>query len=304
MTRPLKIGIQLPEVEYEYTWPQLEEMARVAEGIGLDSIWLGDHLMYRYADGRREPRGPFEAWTTLAALAAVTERVQLGPLVASALFHTPPMIAKMAATVDAISRGRFVLGIGAGWHEPEYRGFGIPFDHRFSRFAEAYTVIRELFATGESTLHGEFYDIDGALLFPKPAQPGGPPVMIGSYGEKMLRLTLPDVEMWNAWSQDYGNSRKGLQKLLDRVDAICEDVGRDPATLVKTVAPLVRMKGGSGRVSDYGVPQGLDGTDIGRLADELNAYAEMGVAHVQLVLDPITAETVSDLAPLLERLDA
>lgn len=304
MTRPLKIGVQLPEVEYEYTWPQLEEMARTAEGIGLDSIWLGDHLMYRYADGTRAPRGPFEAWTTLAALAAVTERVQLGPLVASALFHTPPMIAKMAATVDTISNGRFVLGIGAGWHEPEYRGFGIPFDHRFSRFAEAYRVIRELFATGESTLKGEFYDIEGALLFPKPAQPGGPPVMIGSYGEKMLRLTLPDVEMWNAWSQDYGNTREGLQTLLHRVDGICENVGRDPSTLVKTIAPLVRMRGGSGRVSDYGVPQGLDGTDIGRLADELVAYAGMGVAHVQLVLDPITADTIADLGELLAMLDA
>jgi alkanesulfonate monooxygenase SsuD/methylene tetrahydromethanopterin reductase-like flavin-dependent oxidoreductase (luciferase family) len=304
MPRPLKIGVQLPEVEYEYTWPQLEEMARVAEDIGLDSIWLGDHLMYRYKGGSRAPRGPFEAWTTLAALAAATNRVQLGPLVASALFHTPPMIAKMAATVDNISNGRLILGIGAGWHEPEYRGFGIPYDHRFSRFAEAYSVIRELFASGESTLHGEYYDIDGALLFPKPVQPGGPPVMIGSYGEKMLELTLPDVEMWNAWSQDYGNTREGLKKLLDRVDGIAERVGREPSTLVKTVAPLIRMKGGSGRVSEYGVPQGLDGTDIGLLADELNAYAEMGIAHVQLVLDPITATTIADLAPLLQRLDA
>jgi alkanesulfonate monooxygenase SsuD/methylene tetrahydromethanopterin reductase-like flavin-dependent oxidoreductase (luciferase family) len=303
MPRPLKIGVQLPEVEYTYTWAQLEEMARVAEEIGLDSIWLGDHLMYRYEKAGREPRGPFEAWTTLSALAAVTERVQLGPLVASALFHTPPMIAKMAATVDSISNGRFILGLGAGWHEPEYRGFGIPFDHRFSRFAEAYKVIQELFATGESTLHGEYYDIDGALLFPKPVQAGGPPIMIGSYGEKMLELTLPDVQMWNAWSQDYGNNREGLQALLNRVDGIAERVGRDPSTLEKTVAPLIRMKGGSGRVSEYGVPEGLDGTDIGLIADELNAYAAMGISHVQLVLDPITANTIADLRPLLERLD-
>ncbi|HEV2073568.1 MAG TPA: LLM class flavin-dependent oxidoreductase, partial [Thermomicrobiales bacterium] len=175
MPRPLKIGVQLPEVEYEYTWPQLKEMAVIAEEIGLDSIWLGDHLMYRYADPKRAPRGPFEAWSTLAALAAVTERVQLGPLVASALFHSPPMITKKAATIDQISNGRFVLGLGAGWHEPEYRGFGFPYDHRFSRFAEAFGIIRELMTTGESTFHGEFYDIDGALLFPKPVQPGGPP---------------------------------------------------------------------------------------------------------------------------------
>jgi alkanesulfonate monooxygenase SsuD/methylene tetrahydromethanopterin reductase-like flavin-dependent oxidoreductase (luciferase family) len=303
MPRTLKIGVQLPEVEYEYTWPQLKEMALVAEGIGLDSIWLGDHLMYRYEKADREPRGPYEAWSTLSALAAVTERVTLGPLVASLLFHSPSMIAKKAATIDQISNGRFILGIGAGWHEPEYRGFGFPFDHRFSRFREAFAVIRELFETGESTFKGEYYDIDGALLFPKPVQPDGPPLMIGSYGEKMLELTLPHVQMWNAWSQDYGNTREGLKKLLDRVDAICERVGRDPATLEKTIAPLVRMKGGSGRVSDYGAPQPLDGTDVGQLADELNAYAEMGIAHVQLVLDPITADTIAELQPLLERLD-
>jgi alkanesulfonate monooxygenase SsuD/methylene tetrahydromethanopterin reductase-like flavin-dependent oxidoreductase (luciferase family) len=303
MPRPLKIGVQLPEVEYEYTWPQLKEMALLAEDIGLDSVWLGDHLMYRYEKQQREPRGPYEAWSTLAAIAAVTERIQLGPLVASALFHSPVMIAKKAATIDQISNGRFILGLGAGWHEPEYRGFGFPFDHRFSRFAEAFAIIRELFETGEFTFHGEYYDIDGGLLFPKPVQPGGPPVMIGSYGEKMLELTLPHVPMWNAWSQDYGNSREGLQTLVDRVDSIAERVGRDPSTLTKTVAPLIRMKGGSGRVSEYGVPEGLDGTDIGFIADELAAYAEIGISHVQLVLDPITADTIADLAPLLERLD-
>jgi alkanesulfonate monooxygenase SsuD/methylene tetrahydromethanopterin reductase-like flavin-dependent oxidoreductase (luciferase family) len=275
----------------------------IAEQIGLDSVWLGDHLMYRYEVAQREPRGPYEAWTTLAAIAAVTERVQIGPLVASALFHSPPMLAKKAATVDQISNGRLVLGIGAGWHEPEYKGFGFPFDHRFSRFKEAYAIIRELFATGECTFHGEYYTIEESLLFPKPVQAGGPPLMIGSFGEKMLQLTLPNAEMWNAWSQDYGNTREGLQKLLDRVDGIAERVGRDPSTLEKSVAPMLRMKGGSGRISEYGTPAMLDGTDLGLLADELHAYAEMGIAHVQLVLDPITADTISQLAPLLERLD-
>lgn len=304
MTRPLKIGVQLPEVEYEYTWPEYAEMARTAEEIGLDSIWVGDHLMYRYANPEIAPRGPFESWTTLSALAAVTERVQLGHLVASALFHTPPMIAKMAATVDQISNGRFVLGLGAGWHEPEYKGFGIPFDHRFSRFAEAYQVIRELLTTGESNLEGHFYQIEGALLFPKPVQEGGPPIMIGSYGQKMLELTLPTADWWNAWSADYGGTFEGLEKLLQRVDTIAEQVGRDPATLVKTVAPLVGMPGARGRLSEYGSPPALDGTDAASLANDLHRFAEMGVAHVQLVLDPINAETIAALQPVLEQLDS
>jgi alkanesulfonate monooxygenase SsuD/methylene tetrahydromethanopterin reductase-like flavin-dependent oxidoreductase (luciferase family) len=305
MPRPLKIGVQLPEVEYDYTWDQLATMARTAEDIGLDSIWLGDHLMYRYADTTKAPRGPYEAWTTLAALAAITSRVQLGPLVASALFHSPPMIAKKAATLDQVSNGRFILGLGAGWHEPEYRGFGVPFDHRFSRFTEAFTIIRDLFETGESTFHGEFYDIDGALLFPKPVQSGGPPIMIGSYGRKMLAHTLPHVPMWNAWSADYGNTRDGLADLLGLVDATCEMVGRDPKTLVRTVCPMVRMEGSSGRLSDYaGMPPLIEGRDTETLAAELHAYAGMGIGHVMLVLDPITADSIAALKPVLDLLDA
>ena len=303
MARPLKIGVQLPEVEYEYTWPEYAEMARVAEDIGLDSIWVGDHLMYRYADPNIAPRGPFESWTTLSALATVTERVQIGHLVASALFHTPPMIAKMAATVDQISNGQFVLGLGAGWHEPEYKGFGLPFDHRFSRFAEAFQVIREMLTTGESNLDGRFYQIEDALLFPKPVHPGGPPIMIGSIGEKMLELTLPHVDWWNAWSQDYGGTFEGLESLLTRVDSICERVGREPSALTKTVAPLIGMPGERGRISDYGSPEPLDGTDASSLANDLHRFTEMGIDHVQLVLDPINAETIAALQPVLEQLD-
>ena len=296
---PLLVGVQLPEVEYTYTWPQLAEMAQVAEDIGLDSIWMGDHLMYRYRDATLAPRGPFESWTTLAALAATTSRVQLGHLVASALFHTPPMIAKMAATVDQISRGRFVLSLGAGWHEPEYRGFGIPFDHRFSRFAEAYQIIREMLTTGQCTFRGEYYTIEEALLFPSPVQPGGLPIMIGSSGQRMLELTLPTVQMWNAWSQDYGGTFAGLTDLLARVDSICEQVGRDPATLIKTVAPLVAMPGAQGRLSEYGSPPALDGSDPRRLAADLHRFAELGIRHVQLVLDPINATSIASLQPAL-----
>ena len=146
MARPLKVGVQLPEVEWVAHWPQLREMARTAEGIGLDSIWVGDHLLYR-GDGLPS-RGPWEAWTTLAAIASATERVEIGPLVAATSFHNPGLLAKQAATVDEISGGRLVLGLGAGWNEAEYTAFGLPFDHRVSRFEEAFTVIRTLLADG------------------------------------------------------------------------------------------------------------------------------------------------------------
>ncbi len=307
MPRPLKIGVQLPEVEYEYSWPQLREMATVAEDIGLDSIWLGDHLMDRYADPNRAPRGPFEAWSTLAALAAVTDRVQLGPLVASALFHSPAMIAKKAATIDQISNGRFILGLGSGWQEPEDKGFGFPFDHRVGRFEEAFTIIRTLFETGKCDFRGQYYTIEGGLLFPKPVQSGGPPLMLGSRGPRMMAAALPYVEMWNAWFEDWGNNLDGLERLLGEIDSACEAAGRDPETLIRTICPLVRMSGGSGRASDYPGESGdrpLDGTDPALLAAELRAYADLGVAHVQLVLDPITADSIRELAPVLALLDA
>src|ERR671921_1576256 len=142
MTRPCKVGVQLPEVERYVPWPDYLDLARRAEAAGFDSVWVGDHLLSDLPDG--STRGPYEAWTTLAAIAQATERVEIGPLVASTSFHAPAMLAKQAATVDAISQGRLVLGLGAGWNEREYTAFGFPYDHRVSRFEEAFTIIRRL----------------------------------------------------------------------------------------------------------------------------------------------------------------
>ena len=190
-------------------------MAQTAEEVGFDSVWLGDHLLYDLAVG---PRGPWEVWTSLAALAASTERVLLGPLVASAGFHEPTMLAKQAATVDGISGGRLLLGLGAGWNEREYRAFGFPYDRRVSRFAEAFTIIRTLLADGEIDFAGEFYRAERCVLHPRPARPGGPPLMVGSVRPRMLSITLPYVDAWNVWWSDYGNTPAGFAELKSRVD--------------------------------------------------------------------------------------
>ena len=165
----MKVGIQLPEVEYEIAFPDLIAMAQLAEQVGFDSIWLGDHLLYDVPVG---PRGPWEVWTALAALAASTERVELGPLVASTSFHAPPMLAKMASTVDAISNGRLVLGVGAGWNLREYTAFGFPYDHRVSRFEEAFTIVRTLLAEGSIDFHGTYYELEDSVLHPRSPRPG------------------------------------------------------------------------------------------------------------------------------------
>ncbi|HEV2006435.1 MAG TPA: LLM class flavin-dependent oxidoreductase, partial [Candidatus Limnocylindrales bacterium] len=153
--RPLRVGVQLPEVEREVRWPEYVEMAKRAEAVGFDSFWLGDHLLYRYDDG--STRGPWEMWTMLAALAASTSRIRLGSLVASTAFHAPAMLAKLAATVDEISGGRLILGLGAGWNEPEFRAFGFPFDHRIDRFEEAFTIVRTLLCEGAIDFDGRYF---------------------------------------------------------------------------------------------------------------------------------------------------
>jgi probable F420-dependent oxidoreductase len=296
--------VQLPEVEREVAWPELVAMAQTAERIGLDSIWVGDHLLYRYPG---EPaRGPWEAWSILAGLAAVTSRVELGPLVACLGFHNPAILAKKAATVDAISGGRLVLGVGAGWHRPEYDAFGVPFDHRASRFEEAFTVVRELLRTGACDFHGAYYAVNDCVLLPRGPRPAGPPLVVGSFGDRLLKITLPHVDGWNAWFADYGNTREGLVALLAKIDAACETVGRDPATLEKSITPSVRMPGGVGRPGGDPTERTIEplAGEPEQLAATLRDYAGLGVRHVQLVLDPITVASIEALAPMLEMLDA
>ena len=301
--RPLRVGVQLPEVEREVRWPEYLAMARAAEAAGFDTLWLGDHLLYRYGDG--STRGPWEVWTMLSALAASTSRIRLGPLVAATAFHAPPMLAKLAATVDEISGGRLILGLGAGWNETEFRAFGFPFDHRISRFEEAFTIVRTLLRDGSIDFDGRFFQARDCELQPKPARPGGPPLMVGSVGPRMLEITLPHVELWNVWYRDSNNSPAGLEPILRDLDAACRKVGRDPATLEKTSAVLVRLPGGTGRVmgdtTQKDVPP-VQGSPA-EIAARLREYAALGLAEVQLVVDPITIESIQSLAPVLAELD-
>jgi alkanesulfonate monooxygenase SsuD/methylene tetrahydromethanopterin reductase-like flavin-dependent oxidoreductase (luciferase family) len=300
--RPLRVGIQLPEVEREVRWPEYVAMARAAEAAGFDTIWLGDHLLYRYADG--SARGPWEVWTLLAAIAASTSRIKLGPLVAATAFHAPAMLAKMAATVDEVSGGRLIVGLGAGWNDVEFRAFGFPFDHRISRFEEAFTIIRTLLREGRIDFDGQFFQARDCELLPGPTRPGGPPLMVGSIGPRMLEITLPYVEQWNVWYRQSNNTIDGLRPILAQVDEACRAVGRDPATLEKTSAVLIGMAGGSGRVTKYddGAIEPLEGS-TSELAAALRRYADLGLAEVQLVVDPITLESIEALAPVLAELD-
>ena len=297
----MKVGVQLPEVEYEIAFGDLIAMAQLAEEVGFDSIWLGDHLLYDLPVG---PRGPWEVWTALAALAASTERVELGPLVASTSFHAPAMLAKMAATVDAISDGRLILGVGAGWNEREYTAFGFPFDHRVSRFDEAFTIIRTLLAEGTIDFHGTYYDVSDSVLHPRSPRPGGPPLVVGSIGERMQSITLPHVSAWNVWWSDYGNTAAGFAEVKATVDERIAANGRT-GEIDATAAVYVKLPGGSGRqMGDYPTDAGapLEGSQT-EVADQLREFAEAGATHIQLVVDPIVPSSIEWLGEVVSQLD-
>lgn len=295
----MKIGVQLPEVEWEVPFPELIEMAQAAETVGFDSVWYGDHLIYDLPAG---PRGPWEAWTTLAAIAASTTSIELGPLVASTSFHAPAMLAKQAATVDAISQGRLIVGLGAGWNRREYDAFGFPYDHRVGRFAEAFTIIRTLLRDGKIDFHGQYYHADHCVLHPRSPRAGGPPLMVGSIGARMLDLTLPHVDAWNMWWSQYGNTVNGFTKEKARVDELILGAGRSVADVAATAAVHVRLEGGHGRlmgdyVKDPEVPP-LVGSPA-ELAEQLREFAAAGAAHVQLCVDPITRASIETLGDML-----
>jgi len=293
------VGVQLPEVERVVGWPELASIARQAEAVGFDSVWVGDHYLYR-DDGRPE-RGPWEAWTTLAGLAAATERVMLGPLVACIGFHAPAVLAKTATTVDEISRGRLTFGVGAGWNRAEFDAFGIPYDRRASRFEEAFGVIGRLLAGERVTFEGDFVTVRDAVLLPVPAR--RVPLMVGSTGERVLRAALPHADAWNTWFDAYGNAPDGFETLNAWVSGVAAGVGRDPDEVERSACVLVAIEGGRGeRPSDPAAPH-VSGSPA-EIAAHLRALAHAGADEAIIVADPITEDSIVWLGGVLAALDA
>ena len=295
----LRVGVQLPEVERRVPWPEYLAMTCAAEEAGFDSVWVGDHLLYR-GDGREE-RGPWDAWSLLAALAAVTERIRLGPLVACTAFSPPGVLARRAAAVQEISGGRLVLGLGAGWNETEFRAFGLPFDHRASRFCESFEVIRRLLLGERVTLDGRFDQVSDAVLLPRPAH--RPLLMIGSTGERVLRATLPHVDAWNVWYEWYGNTPDGFATENARITQLVRDSGREPTDVLRSATVFVAVAGG--RRDRPHAPSALPLTgSVDKIADGLAEFAAAGVDEAILVASPITERTIRLLGeslPILTR---
>lgn len=295
----MKIGLVLFTAEHEslgraYHYTETRQFAQQAEAAGYDSLWLYDHLLYRH--GKRKPVtiGIWECWTYLAALAEATQKVELGTLVACNSFRNPALLAKMAVTLDEVSQGRLILGLGAGWNQPEFDAFGYPFDHRVDRFEEALQIIRPLLKEGHVDFSGKYYQARNCALKPYGPRPGGPPLMIGSFGKRMMALTAQYADLWNSC---YYGSLETFSRAHHKIVKACQAAGRDPASLGITALLTVAYPDLMDEPPRTRDPR-LTGS-AEEIARAFVAYAQSGVEHIMLHPVPYSPSALDRLAESL-----
>jgi alkanesulfonate monooxygenase SsuD/methylene tetrahydromethanopterin reductase-like flavin-dependent oxidoreductase (luciferase family) len=276
----MKVGIALPQSDDEGTggtWTEILSLARQAEDGGVDSLWVSDHFFFRPKDGGVGSEiGSHEAWTLLTALAASTTSVELGTLVLATSFRPPGLLAKMAATADDVAAGRLILGLGCGWHEPEYAAFGYPFDHRVSRFEESLRIIVPLVRGDRVTLDGRWTSVRDAVILPSPIR-ADLPILIAATGERMLGLTARFADQWQtAW---FGMPDDRYRRRHEDLLAACDRESRDPSSLAVTVGISVEERPDAPALA----------LDAGAIAEGLSAWDREGADHVQLAVNPSTA---------------
>jgi alkanesulfonate monooxygenase SsuD/methylene tetrahydromethanopterin reductase-like flavin-dependent oxidoreductase (luciferase family) len=301
----MRVGLMLPIADGDGgdgipLYSEIREIAVAAEAAGLDSVWVFDHLLFR---SEAETTGLYECWTILSAIADATERVELGTLVMCTGFRNAALLAKMAATLDHVSGGRLILGIGAGWHDPEFEAFGYPTDHKVTRFEESLAVILGLIRGGRADLDGRFVGAKDAVLLP-PARPELP-ILIAGKRPRMLELVARHADAWNlAW---FGLPDDRLARIRGELAEACERVGRDPATLGITVGVTVRypeaLKPAEAGAAAEPPSPALSGTPD-EVAAGLAAHAAAGADHVIVVLEPCTLETLAAFADAVARFRA
>jgi probable F420-dependent oxidoreductase len=293
----MKIGLVLVIAEHRqlrrpYSYQKTHDIAQQAEQAGFDSLWLYDHLLYR---PEAEPTiGIWESWTFLSALADATQRVELGTLVTCNSFRNPALLAKMAITLDEVSQGRLILGLGAGWNKAEFDAFGIPFDHRVDRFEEALQIIHPLLKQGRVDFEGKYYQAKDCEIRPVGSRPAGPPLLIGSFGKRMLRLTAQYADLWNTC---YLGQIDTLSTPLQEFLQACQEIGRDPATVGITALLYVHYP------SLVTLPDGLDNPPLSgtptQIARALLAYQKAGVEHIMIHVLPYKPAAIRKLEQAL-----
>jgi probable F420-dependent oxidoreductase len=288
----MSLGLILPIGEpSRYT--EVLEMAQAARESGFEAVWIPDHFQYENPDDG-SVSGIWEVFTMMAALAAAVPDIQVGSLVACTGFRNPGLIAKSAETIDEISGGRFILGLGAGWNKPEYDALGFPFDHRVSRFEEAMQIIQPMLREGAATLEGEFFQARNAVNRPRGPRETGAPILVGSSGDRMLGIIARYADAWNtAWHRDTSK----IPDLMAKVDAACKAAGRDPKTLIRTAGGIILMD-----ESREPQPHGFNGS-LEEKAQHLHTFRELGFAHFVCILDACTPDTIRSFGEVIEHFD-
>ena len=285
----MKIGLMLPlGADETRGFGELREMALAAEAGGLDSVWGADHLIFR-DDGTTT--GIHESWTVLTAVAAMTSRVEIGPLVLALPFRNPGLTAKMAAELDEVSNGRLILGLGCGWHQPEFDAFGYPFDHRVGRFEEGLDILVPLLRGERVSFEGRYHRAEEAEALPPPIRPGGPPILIAGKQPRMLGLVAKYANQWNGAWYGFPEAADDLRTRLANVRRALDDAGRDPASLTLTAGISVSFEDASSNAPERAIRGSRD-----EMADALAGYAELGIEHLIAHVYPRSADSVERLA--------
>ena len=303
--RTMSYGMMVPLTEGSHMggtaapgFDRILELVRASDAAGVEIAWFADHFQVPAAGDFDRERGCWEAFTLMAALAGATRDLGIayGPMVACATFRDPGLLARMTETLDEASGGKFILGLGAGWHRPEYDAYGLPFDHRVSRFEEIIHIVHQMLRTGESTFSGRYFSTSGARNVPASprAATGGAPILIGSSGDRMLNILARYADAWNTgWEHEIDGVRSNFEKL----EAACRAVGRDPKSVVKTVGANVGLPGATGRRGKM-----LTGSDD-EIVSRFVEFRDFGCDHLIVGLDPFTPEAVAHLGRLIAQVD-
>jgi probable F420-dependent oxidoreductase len=299
-SRRMKLGLTVALSEGDHDgrtarWSDVRALAQAAEAAGFDALWMPDHLLARLPN--KPEQGCWEVFTLLGALAASTNRLLLGTLVAATSFRNPALLAKMAAGLDEISGGRFVLGVGAGWHEPEYAAFGYPFDHLADRFEEALEIIVPLLREGHVDFAGRYYAVRDCALRPRGPSRQGPPIWIGAKKPRMLRLAARYADGFNSFW--HARPEDALARFA-ALRAACAEQGRDPASIQLSASTLVHVLA-AGETPDAD-EQGIVGTPDA-VTEALAGFAEIGTQHLAVILKPADERGVERFAQVIEWLD-
>lgn len=304
----MKIGVVIELTDYTTgvapRYGTIRRFAQHAEALGFDSIWLYDHLLYRFVPGQ-PTLGIWECWSMLSALAEATERVEIGTLVACNAFRSPALLAKMAETVDEISEGRLILGIGAGWNKAEYDAFGFPFDRRREKFEEAVQIVRTLLKKRRLDFDGKHYRLADCEIAPRGPRADGVPLLIGAFGERMMRNAARYGDIWNT---GYTGAADTFAAPLARFRDACTAVGRDAASVQVSALANVWFENlgagppsGADDSSDSAVINGCLVGDEASMVRELERYRALGTAHLMCHCWPGSAAALEQLAAVVRR---